>query len=38
MADRILVALSCLLCAGAFFLIGYLCKISVSPGAVLDRK
>ena len=31
MADRILIALSCLLCAWAFFLIGYLCKISASP-------
>lgn len=31
MADRILIALSCLLCAGAFFLVGYLCKISAAP-------
>ena len=31
MAARIIIALSCLLCGGAFFLIGYLCGISTTP-------
>lgn len=31
MADRIILALACLLCAGAFFLMGYLCGISTNP-------
>ena len=31
MADRILVSLCCFLCAAAFFLLGYLCRVSSSP-------
>lgn len=31
MAGRIILSLSCLLCAGAFFLLAHICRISTSP-------